>query len=108
MVFEPQEYKAPSNNAEKVHLTVGHKRIHTLATEDIRLRNQEFKLTCRQRSFCHHEINKIDILNGSASRLEIQLYADQVELQSTHLRDHLIDSLKVKKELIGGILRWNV
>ena len=101
IVFQPQDYKVQTENGEEIHLTVGHKRIHTLATEYIRLRNQEFKLTCRQRSFCHHEINKIDILNGSASRLEIQLYADQVELKSTHLRDHLINSLKVKKELIG-------
>ena len=82
---------------KEIYITVGHKKLHTLAKEYMRLRNHEFKYTCRQR----HEINKIDILNGSATRLEIQLYADQIELKSTHFRDHLIESLKSKKELIG-------
>ena len=93
IVFEPQKYKVSGQNSEEIYLTVGHKRLHTLAKEYMRLKNHEFKY--------HHEINKINILNGSATRLETQLYADQVELKSTHFRDHLIESLKSKKELIG-------
>ena len=59
----------------------------------------ELNLTCHQRSFCHHEIDQIEVLNGSASRLEPQVYSAQVMLMSSHFRDHLIENLKRNKEL---------
>ena len=61
----------------------------------------ELNLTCHQRSFCHHEIDQIEVLNGAASRLEPQVYSDQVMLMSSHFRDHLIENLKRKKEPIA-------
>ena len=82
-------------------ITVGDPALLKLATEYSRLRYKELNLTCNQRSFCHHEIGKIEIFNGAASRLESQVYSDQIMLMSTHFREHLIESLKRKKELIA-------
>ena len=71
-----------------------------LATEYSRLRYKELSLTCNQRSFCNHEIGIIEVFNGAASRLEPQVYSDQIMLMSTHFREHLVESLIRKKELI--------
>ena len=72
-----------------------------LANEFSLLRYKELSLTCYQRSFCHHEISKIEVYNGAASRLESKVYSDQIMLMSSHFRNHLIESLKRKKELIA-------
>ena len=82
-------------------VTIGDPALLNLATEYSRLRYKELNLTCNQRSFCHHEIGKIEVFNGAASRLEPQVYSDQIMLMSTHFREHIIESLKRKKELIA-------
>ena len=82
-------------------VTVGDPVLLNLATEYSRLRYKELNLTYNQRSFCNHEIGKIEVLNGAASRLEPQVYSDQIMLMSTHFREHIIESLKRKKELIA-------
>ena len=58
-------------------------------------------MTCRQRSFCHHEINHVENFNGSASRLESILYPDQIMLMSSHYRAHLVETLIASRELIA-------
>ena len=70
---------------------VGNKTVHKLAKEYLKLRYKELNLTCYQRSFCHHEIDKIEVFNGAAGRLEAQVYSDQIMLMSTHYRDHVIE-----------------
>ena len=80
---------------------VGDKTVHKLAKEYLKLRYKELNLTCYQRSFCHHEIDKIEVFNGAAGRLEAQVYSDQIMLMSTHFRDHVIESLKLNKELVS-------
>ena len=79
----------------------GEQALPTLAEEYARCRYKELGLTCYQRSFCHHEIDNIEIFNGAASRLEPYLYSDQIMLMSSHFRDHVVESLKRKKELIA-------
>ena len=79
----------------------GDQALLTLAEEYARCRYKELGLTCYQRSFCHHEIDNIEIFNGAASRLEPYLYSDQIMLMSSHFRDHVVESLKRKKELIA-------
>ena len=74
-------------------ITVGDPAVLSLANEYLRLRRKELKLTCYQRAFCHHEINLVCVLNGSASKVESVLYSDQIPLLSTHFRDHVIESL---------------
>ena len=39
---------------------VGDKAVHKPAKEYMKFRYKELKLTCYQRSFCHHEIDKIE------------------------------------------------
>ena len=82
-------------------VTVGDPVLLNLATEHSRLRYKELNLTCNQRSFCNHEIGKIEVVNGAASPLEPQVYSDQIMLMSTHYREHLVESLIRKKELIA-------
>ena len=65
------------------------------------MEQKEFNLTCRQRSFCHHEINDVENFNGSASRLESMLYPDQIMLMSSHYRAHLVETLIANRELIA-------
>ena len=74
-------------------ITVGDSAVLNLANEYIRLRRNELQLTCYQRAFCHHEIQLAGLLSGSASRVEPVLYSDQVQLLSTHFRDHVIEGL---------------
>ena len=88
-----------SKLVDKVKL--GDPMLLSLANEYSRLRYKELSLTCYQRSFCQHEITKIEVYNGAASRLESKVYSDQVMLMSSHFREHLIESLKRKKELIA-------
>ena len=83
------------------NVQVGDQTVLSLAKDYLRLRYKELKLTCYQRSFCHHEIDKIETLNGAANRLEPQVYSDQIMLMSTHYRDHLMESLKTRKELVS-------
>ena len=71
------------------------------AKEYQKMRQKEFNLTCRQRSFCHHEINDVENFNGSASRLESILYPDQIMLMSSHYRAHLVETLIANRELIA-------
>ena len=82
-------------------ITVGDPAVLSLANEYLRLRRKELKLTCYQRAFCHHEINLVGVLNGSASRVESVLYSDQIPLLSTHFRDHVIEGLVKNRELIS-------
>ena len=82
-------------------VTVGDPALLKLATEYSRLRYKELSLTCNQRSFCNHEIGKIEVINGAASRLEPQVCSDQIMLMSTHYREHLVESLIRRKELIA-------
>ena len=70
---------------------VGNKTVHKLAKEYLKLRYKDLNLTCYQRSFCHHEIDKIEVFDGAAGRLEAQVYSDQIMLMSTHYRDHVIE-----------------
>ena len=63
---------------------------------------KELNLACNQRSYCNHEIGKIELFNGAASQLEPQAYSDHIMLLATHLREHIIESLKRKKELIAS------
>ena len=93
--FEPQNYRKDGDSEDEERIIIGNKQLEKLAKEYLRLRKLELKLTCRQRSFCHHEIDKIKILNGAATCPET-LYADQIKLRSSHVRDHLIKSLRVK------------
>ena len=79
---------------------IGDSTVWELAEEYQRKRKNEFNLTCYQRSFCYHEINNVVIYNGSASRLEPILYPDQIMLMSSHYRDHLVEKLIAKRELI--------
>ena len=79
---------------------IGDSTVLKLAQEYQRMRKNEFNLTCYQRSFCHHEINDVEIYNGSASRLEPTLYPDQIMLMSSHYRDHVVERLIAKRELI--------
>ena len=65
------------------------------------MRQKEFNLTSRQRSFCHHEIAAVENFNGSASRLESVLYSDQIVLMSSHYRNHLVETLIANRELIA-------
>ena len=58
---------------------VGDKTVHKLAKEYLKLRYKELNLTCYQRSFCHHENEKIEVFNGAAGRLEAQIYSDQIK-----------------------------
>ena len=64
------------------------------------MRKNEFNLTCYQRSFCHHEINDVEIYEGSARRLEPILYPDDIMLMSSHYRDHVVERLIAKRVLI--------
>ena len=79
---------------------VGNKTVHKLAKEYLKLRYKDLNLTCYQRSFCHHEIDKIEVFNGAAGRLEAQVYSDQI-IMSTQYRDHVIESSKLNKELVA-------
>ena len=72
-----------------------------LAEEYSRLRYKQLDLTCRQRSLCHQEIDNIEIFNGAASRLIPCVYSDQIMLMPSLFRDHIIESLRRKKELIA-------
>ena len=85
LIFEPRNYGK---------VTVGDPALLNLATEYSRLRYIELNLTCNQRSFCNHEIGKIEVFNGAASRLEPQVYSNQIMLMSTHFREHIKESLK--------------
>ena len=60
------------------NVQVGDQTVLSLAKDYLKLRYKELNLTCYQRSFCHHEIDKIEILNGAANRLEPQVYSDQI------------------------------
>ena len=80
---------------------VGDSTVQKLAKEYLKFRHKKLNLTYYQRSFCHHEIDKIEIFNGAAGRLEAQIYSDQIMLMSTHYRNHVIETLKLKKELIS-------
>ena len=82
-------------------IAVGDPAVLNLANEYIKLRRSDLNLTCYQRAFCQHEINLIDVLDGSASRVESILYSDQVQLLSTHFRDHVVESLIKTRELIS-------
>ena len=97
VIFEREFYKNP----EGKFIIVGDSAILRMAQEYLRLRKTELSLTCHQRSFCNHEISKIEICSGSASRLEASLYSDQIMLMSTHFREHLIETLIKNKELIA-------
>ena len=65
------------------------------------MRQKEFNLTCRQRSFCHNEITDVKNFNGSASRLESILYPDQIMLMSSHYRANIVETLIANRELIA-------
>ena len=80
---------------------IGDSTILNIAKEYQKMRRKEFNLTCRQRSFCHHEINDVENFNGSASRLESILYPDQIMLMSSHYRAHLVETLIANRELIA-------
>ena len=73
LIFEPRSYGK---------VTVGDPALLKLATEYSRLRYKELSLTYNQKSFCNHEIGKIKVINGAASRLEPQVYSDQIMLMS--------------------------
>ena len=97
VIFEREIYK----NDKGEFIIVGDSAILKMAQEYLMLRKTELSLTCHQRSFCDHEISKIEICNSSASRLEAPLYSDQIMLMSTHFREHLIETLIKNKELIA-------
>ena len=97
VIFEREFYKNP----EGKFIIAGDSAILRIAQEYLRLRKTELSLTCHQRSFCNHEISKIKICSGSASRLEASLYSEQIILMSTHFREHLIETLIKNKELIA-------
>ena len=59
----------------------------------------ELNLTCQQRSFCHQDIGKIEVLNGAVSQLEFQVYSNQVLLISSQFRDQLTENLERKKPI---------
>ena len=80
---------------------IGDSTILNIAKEYQKMRRKEFNLTCRQRSFCHHEINDVENFNGSASRLEFILYPDQIMLMSSYYRAHLVETLIANRELIA-------
>ena len=82
-------------------LKIGRPTIKILAKQYFELRYKELNLTCYQRSFCHHQINKIETFTGAASRLEPQLYSDQIMLMSSHYRNHVIESLTIRKGLLS-------
>ena len=63
---------------------IGDSTILKLAEEYQQTRKNLYNLTCCQISFCHHEINLVEIYHGSASRLELMLYPDQIMLMSFH------------------------
>ena len=97
VIFEREFYKNP----EGKFIIVGDSAILRMAQEYLRLRKTELSLICHQRSFCDHEISKIEICDGSARRLEAPLYSDHIMLMSTHFREHLIETLIKNKELIA-------
>ena len=67
----------------------GDPRVLNQASTYLRLRCMELNLACHQRSFCHHEIDKIEVLNGAVSQLEFQVYSNQVMLMSSQFQDQL-------------------
>ena len=78
---------------------IGDCTILSIAEEYQKMGQKEFNLTCRQRSFCHHEINDVENLNGSASRLESILYLAQIMLMSSHYRAHLVETLNSEQRV---------
>ena len=80
---------------------IGDSTILKLAEEYKQTRKNLYNLTCYQISLCHHEINLVEIYHGSASRLELMLYPDQIMLMSFHYWDHVLEGLKARRELIN-------
>ena len=77
----------------------GDPRVLNQASKYLRLRCMELNLTCHQRSLCHQEIGKIEVLNGAVSQLELQVYSNQVLLMSNQFRDRLTENLERKKPI---------
>ena len=82
-------------------ITVGDPAVLSLAHKYLRQSRNELQLTCYQRALCHHEINLVCVLKGSAHKVESVLYSDQIPLLSTHFRDHVIEGLVKNRELIS-------
>ena len=80
---------------------IGDSMVLSIAKEYQKMRQKEFNITSRQRSFCHHEIAAVENFNGSTSRLESVLYSDQIVLMSSHYRTHLVETLIANRELIA-------
>ena len=79
---------------------IGDSKILGIAREYLKMRQNEFNLTSRQRSFCHHEIAAVENINGSTSRIESVLSSDQIVLMSFHYRTHLVNTIIANRELI--------
>ena len=59
----------------------------------MKLRQQEFKITCKVRNLCAHQIARVKTSMGAAMRLEAQIYPDSVTLMSAHWRVHILENI---------------
>ena len=55
---------------------------------------EEFKITCRVRNLCVHQITRLETLMGSCMRLESSIYPHHVVQMSSHWRTHLLQDIK--------------